>query len=224
LHAKRKIIKAPLVVNDVRRSIRLEGKRKGFKCDVGRPEKDSFGCAVELPNLSGKAIKSLGKELCKLPESKMTELALQKKNRCPRKMCRLAILTKKKTSAMKICHQRRSAKHRMGLQLVDHLIFIVILDFLSLVSTFDLMMIWYWLYLYGPNGLYDYMVGYFAIVMRSLLGLFWTIFGWVICLLMIWQYLHLLLWYRIFVGDAKRRPQGKPPRSSTPCIGPSSIS
>jgi hypothetical protein len=78
LHAKRKISKAPLVVTNVRRSIKLEGKQKGFKCDVGHLERDCFCCAVDPPSLSGKTIRSLGSDFCKISDSKMTEAALQK--------------------------------------------------------------------------------------------------------------------------------------------------
>jgi hypothetical protein len=39
LYARRKVSKAPLVVTDVRRSIRLEGKTKGFKTDACNPIK-----------------------------------------------------------------------------------------------------------------------------------------------------------------------------------------
>jgi hypothetical protein len=68
-----------LVVTDVRRSIRLEGKQKGFKCDVGHLERDCFCCPVDPPNISGKTIRSLGRYFCKISGSKMTEAALQKK-------------------------------------------------------------------------------------------------------------------------------------------------
>jgi hypothetical protein len=79
LHAKRRIIKAPYVVTDVRRSIRPEGKQKGFKCDVGHLERDCFCCTVDPPSLSRKTIRSLGREFCKILENKMTEATLQKK-------------------------------------------------------------------------------------------------------------------------------------------------
>jgi hypothetical protein len=73
LHAKIRITRAPLVVTDVRRSIRLEVKNKGFKCDVSSQGKDCFCCVVEPPNFTGKAIRSLGKEFCKIPAVKMSE-------------------------------------------------------------------------------------------------------------------------------------------------------
>jgi hypothetical protein len=79
LHGRRKLSKAPLVVTDVRRSIRLEGKFKGFKCDTCNPEKNCFCCAVDPPNLSGKAIRSLGRDFCKIPTAKITDEGLQKK-------------------------------------------------------------------------------------------------------------------------------------------------
>jgi hypothetical protein len=80
MHAKRKISKAPLVVTDIRRSIRLEGKQKGFKCDVGHLERECFCCAVDPPSFLGKTIRSLVRYFCKISDSKMTEAALQKKS------------------------------------------------------------------------------------------------------------------------------------------------
>jgi hypothetical protein len=63
----------------MRRSIRLEGKNKRFKCDVSSQGNDCFCCAVEPPNLLGKAIRSLGKEFWKISIDKLTEERLQKK-------------------------------------------------------------------------------------------------------------------------------------------------
>jgi hypothetical protein len=67
------------VVSDVRRSIRLEGKHKGFKCDVGHL-KECFCCAVDPPSLSGKVFRSLGREFCKILENKLNEASHQKKS------------------------------------------------------------------------------------------------------------------------------------------------
>jgi hypothetical protein len=63
--------KAPLVVSDVKRSIR---------CEVGNPGKDCFWSSVVPPNLSGKTIRSLGKDFCKIPATKMSVEGLQKKD------------------------------------------------------------------------------------------------------------------------------------------------
>jgi hypothetical protein len=76
LHARRKITKAPLVGTIARRSIRLEGKTKGFRCDASNSGRDCSCCAIEPPNLSGKAIRSLGKIFCKILVAKMTEEGL----------------------------------------------------------------------------------------------------------------------------------------------------
>jgi hypothetical protein len=79
LYARRKVSKAPLVVIDVRRSIRLEGKTKGFTTDACNPIKDCLCCAVEPPILPGMAIRILGKDFCKIPVGKMSDDVLQKK-------------------------------------------------------------------------------------------------------------------------------------------------
>jgi hypothetical protein len=65
LHVKRRAAKAPMVVSEFRRSIRLEGKSNGFKSEVGSQERDCFCYSVQLPNLSGKAIRSLGRIFAK---------------------------------------------------------------------------------------------------------------------------------------------------------------
>jgi hypothetical protein len=59
----------------------LEGKAKGFKIDASHPEKDCFYCTVNPPppNLSGKAIRSLGANFCKIPLVKLSDEELQKK-------------------------------------------------------------------------------------------------------------------------------------------------
>jgi hypothetical protein len=44
-----------------------------FKCEVGSQEKDCFCCNVQPPNLSRKAIRSLGKEFCKISAEKLTD-------------------------------------------------------------------------------------------------------------------------------------------------------
>jgi hypothetical protein len=61
-YARRKVSKAPLVMIDVRRSVRLKGKTKGFQTDACNPVKDCLCCSVEPPTLSGRTIRSLGKD------------------------------------------------------------------------------------------------------------------------------------------------------------------
>jgi hypothetical protein len=81
LHGCRKGAKTPLVATDVRRSIKLEGKSKGFKVDGNHPKKDCFCCSVDPPppTLSGEVIRSLGADFCKISSVKLGDEVLQKK-------------------------------------------------------------------------------------------------------------------------------------------------
>jgi hypothetical protein len=67
------------VLSEVRRSTRLEGKSRGFKCDMGNQEKDCFCCSVEPPTFSSKAIRNLEKEFCKILAGRMSKEELLKK-------------------------------------------------------------------------------------------------------------------------------------------------
>jgi hypothetical protein len=65
------VSRAPLVVIDVRRSVRLEGKTKGFKTDASNPTKNCLCCVVEPPTLLGRAIRSLDMNICKIPAARL---------------------------------------------------------------------------------------------------------------------------------------------------------
>jgi hypothetical protein len=84
MHAKRVVSKAPLVVSEVRRCIRLKGKSAGFKTDACNPSKDCICCSSVPPTLSAKVIRSLGKDFCNIPLHQISEEALQK-NRIKKK-------------------------------------------------------------------------------------------------------------------------------------------
>jgi hypothetical protein len=75
---KRKLSKTPLSVTEVRRSERVKISQQGFKAKSCK-EKTCFCCDVEPPTLSTKVIKSLGKELCKMPDKMISEEKLKKK-------------------------------------------------------------------------------------------------------------------------------------------------
>jgi hypothetical protein len=76
MHAKRVVSKAPLVVSEVRRSIRLKGKSAGFKTDACNPSKDCICCSSVPPTLSAKVIRSLGKDFCNIPLHQISEEAV----------------------------------------------------------------------------------------------------------------------------------------------------
>jgi hypothetical protein len=88
-------------VTDVRRSIRLEGKTKGFKSEIDNHKKDCFCCAVDPPpNLYGKAIKSLCIDFCKILAAKLTNEGLRRKP-----------LAKKSVGAAHVgCTQKKESK------------------------------------------------------------------------------------------------------------------
>jgi hypothetical protein len=63
-------------------------------------KKDCFCCIVDPPNLSGKVIRSLGEEFCKIPSMKLSDEGLQKKP-----------LAKKSDGAVLICRvQKKDSK------------------------------------------------------------------------------------------------------------------
>jgi hypothetical protein len=78
LPLKRKQAKAPLVDTEVRRSDRLKGKHQGFKSNAC-PERECFCCSIEVPTVTSKVIRSLGKDFCHIPEEKLNEEKLKKK-------------------------------------------------------------------------------------------------------------------------------------------------
>jgi hypothetical protein len=109
------VSKSPLVVSNVRRSTRLEGKSKSFKIDASNPKKDCFCCTIDPPNLSGKAISSLGANFCKTPSVKLSDEGLQKKP-WPRRLLVLrwlAMFRRKKVNPMKINQPKRLERSRM---------------------------------------------------------------------------------------------------------------
>jgi hypothetical protein len=79
LQARRKVSKAPLILTEVR-SVRIKGKSRGFKLDACNPSKDCFCCVVGPPTLSGKVIRSLGRDFCKISVGQISAERLQKKN------------------------------------------------------------------------------------------------------------------------------------------------
>jgi hypothetical protein len=76
LHARRVVSKAPLVVTEVRRSVRLRGKSAGFKVDACNPAKDCICCLTDPLVLSAKVIWSLGSDFCKIPMKHISDEAL----------------------------------------------------------------------------------------------------------------------------------------------------
>jgi hypothetical protein len=78
LHLKRKFSKAPLICTEVKRSSRLKSLNQGFKTSTC-PPRSCLCCDVEPPTLSSCAIRSLGKEFCKIPSDKLTDEVLKKK-------------------------------------------------------------------------------------------------------------------------------------------------
>jgi hypothetical protein len=78
LHQKKKKTKAPMVVIEVRRSVRLKVISRGFKgkhCEKA----NCFWCSIEPPSLSKKVIKSLGTYFYKIKPGALIEEALQNK-------------------------------------------------------------------------------------------------------------------------------------------------
>jgi hypothetical protein len=78
MHLKRKATKAPLVVTEVRRSVRCKGKTHGYKGN-SYPSKVYMCCDVDPPTLSSKVIRKLGQEFCKISPTVMSDTALKKK-------------------------------------------------------------------------------------------------------------------------------------------------
>jgi hypothetical protein len=58
---------------------RLNGKSGGFKVDACNPSKDCLYCSIESPTLSGRVIRSLGKDFCKILATQLDDEGLQKK-------------------------------------------------------------------------------------------------------------------------------------------------
>jgi hypothetical protein len=79
MHAKRAISKAPIVVIEVRHSVRLRGKLDGFKSDISNPTKNCICCSTDPPILSSKVIRSLGNDFHNIPLHHISDEALQKK-------------------------------------------------------------------------------------------------------------------------------------------------
>jgi hypothetical protein len=79
MHAKEAIFKAPLVVIEVWRSVKLRGKSDGFKSDISNPSKDCICCSIVPPILSSKMIRSLGNDFYNIPLHHISDEALQKK-------------------------------------------------------------------------------------------------------------------------------------------------
>jgi hypothetical protein len=79
MHAKRAISMAPIVVIEVRHSVRLRGKLDGFKSDISNPTKNCICCSTDPPILSSKVIRSLGNDFHNIPLHHISDEALQKK-------------------------------------------------------------------------------------------------------------------------------------------------
>jgi hypothetical protein len=78
----------------------------------------------------------------------------------------------------------------MELRLEDHLLFVTILAFLSMVHICIMLVIWFWWALYGTS---ETLVGHFTVMMDCLMGLSWSSF-WldIFMMMMIWESLFLM--------------------------------
>jgi hypothetical protein len=77
---KRKALKAPLVCTEVRRSDRLKELNKGFKA-ASCNSKICLCSETKPPTLSARAMRSLGKDFCNIPVSKLSDENLKKKQK-----------------------------------------------------------------------------------------------------------------------------------------------
>jgi hypothetical protein len=94
LHARR-------VVSDVRRSVRLKGKSEGLKDDACNPSRDCIYCCADPPTLSGKVIRSLGSDFCKISAKHVSDEELSKKKGGKKgAVAKQAVRTKKEVTKM----------------------------------------------------------------------------------------------------------------------------
>jgi hypothetical protein len=68
----------PLSETAFRRSSRIKNKNKGFKQAVCS-SKSCLACSAHPPGLSNKALKAIGRSICKIPEEKLSDSALKNK-------------------------------------------------------------------------------------------------------------------------------------------------
>jgi hypothetical protein len=68
----------PLTESAFRRSPRIKNKNKGFKQTVCS-SKSCLACSAHPPGLSNKALKAIGRSICKIPEEKLSDSALKNK-------------------------------------------------------------------------------------------------------------------------------------------------
>jgi hypothetical protein len=94
---KKRSSKAPLVVSEVRRSDRPKVKSQGYK---GKSCKTSscYCCSTPPPTLSSKLIKSLGKVVCKIKPTALSDEALQHKPAIKRATRKISRASKKDTN------------------------------------------------------------------------------------------------------------------------------
>jgi hypothetical protein len=78
LHLKRKVLKAPLVCTEVRRSAHSKELNKGIKVNSYN-NKICLYCDPPPPTLSARAMMSLGKDFCNVPVIKLSDENLKKK-------------------------------------------------------------------------------------------------------------------------------------------------
>jgi hypothetical protein len=78
MRLKWKALKAPLVCTKVRRSERLKELNKGYKATSCNNE-ICLCCETRPPTLSARAMRSLGKDFCNIPTSKLSDENLKKK-------------------------------------------------------------------------------------------------------------------------------------------------
>jgi hypothetical protein len=72
------ILWTPLSETAFRRSSRIKNKNKGFKQTVCS-SKSCLACSAHPPGLSNKALKAIGRSICKIPEEKLSDSALKNK-------------------------------------------------------------------------------------------------------------------------------------------------
>jgi hypothetical protein len=74
-----------LVLTEVRRSERIKSNDQGLK-EKTCQDKSCFCCNIELPTLSTKFIRNMGKDFCKIPGKLMSDEELRKKAKTKKKL------------------------------------------------------------------------------------------------------------------------------------------